>query len=243
MTKCALITGGAKRIGASIATRLHEAGFNITIHYHHSADAAHALADQLNTKRTNSTITAKADLLNEMEQRHIVDFHLAHWQQLDVLVNNASRFYPTPIENATRAQWQELMESNIEAPFFLSQYCVPALQKSAGSIINIADIYAEHPLRNHSIYSISKAAIVMLTKTLATELAPTIRVNAVSPGNILWPSDNIPDDEHQQKILSRIPLQKQGTPSDLAEAVLFLINQPYMTGQTIAVDGGKRLTQ
>lgn len=243
MTKCALITGGAKRIGAAIVTQLHQAGFNITIHYHHSADEAHTLAEELNIRRANSAIPVKADLLNEIEQRHLVDVHLTHWQQLDVLVNNASRFYPTPIPEATRLQWQELMGSNIEAPFFLSQFCVPALQKSNGSIINIADIYAAHPLRHHAIYSITKAAIVMLTKTLATELAPSIRVNAVSPGNILWPTDHIPDQASQQKILSRIPLQKQGAPSDIAEAVLFLINQPYMTGQTIAIDGGKRLTQ
>lgn len=242
MNKCALITGAAKRIGAAIAIKLHDAGFNITLHYYHSCDEATALAKQLNDKRANSAIVIQADLLREEDQRILVNAHIDRWKQLDALINNASRFYPTSIANATRAQWQDLMGSNLEAPFFLSQLCITHLEKTHGVIINIADIYAQKPLRHHSIYSISKAAIVMLTKALATDLAPVIRVNSVAPGNILWPEEDNLSDELKQKILTNIPLQRQGTLTDISEAVLFLVNQPYMTGQTISVDGGKRLS-
>lgn len=241
MSKCALITGAAKRIGAAIAIKLHDAGFNITLHYRHSQNEAIALAQQLNKMRAGSVITLQADLLDDIAQQKLVDSHIAHWGNLDVLVNNASRFYPTPINSATRAQWQDVMGSNVEAPFFLSQKCFPFLKKTHGSIINIVDIYSQKPLTQHPIYSISKAGIAMLTKTLATELAPDIRVNSISPGNILWPSDNIPNEALQQKMLSNIPLRRQGEPNDIAETVLFLINQPYMTGQLVNVDGGKSL--
>lgn len=241
MNKCALITGAANRIGANIAATLHDAGFNITIHYHHSHDEAIALAQQLNNKRANSAITVQADLLDDVAQQALVNSHITHWQQLDVLINNASRFYPTPINSATRTQWQDLMGSNIEAPFFLSQKCISALIKTHGSIINIIDIYSQKPLNKHPIYSISKAAIAMLTKTLATELAPDVRVNGVSPGNILWPADNVLDANEQQKILEKIPLKHQGAPNDISGVVLFLINQAYITGQLINVDGGKGL--
>jgi pteridine reductase len=241
MNKCALITGAAKRIGENIAATLHDAGFNITIHYHHSHDEALALAKQLNNKRPNSAITVAADLGDDVAQQALVTSHMNYWGQLDALINNASRFYPTPVDNATRTQWQDLMGSNIEAPFFLSQKCIAALTKTHGSIINIVDIYSQKPLAQHPIYSISKAAIAMLTKTLATELAPDIRVNGVSPGNILWPADNALDANEQQKMLEKIPLKHQGTPNDISEVVLFLINQPYMTGQLINVDGGKGL--
>ncbi len=238
--KTALITGGAQRIGAQIAQTLHNDGYNIIIHYRHSKQAAKALAEELNTRRDNSASIIQAELsdLNDIQAlgRRI--------EQLDVLVNNASVFYPTPIEKATTDDWNNLMNTNVMAPFFLSQSLVGALNKTSGCIINIVDIHAQRPLKNHAIYNISKAGIAMMTKTLAKELAPSIRVCGVSPGSILWPENEAElTDEQKNKMLDKIALDKQGDVTDIANTVLFLANSPYITGQIINVDGGRTLNQ
>jgi pteridine reductase len=233
-----LITGGAKRIGAQIACTLHKANFNLTLHYNNSQLEADTLAEKLNSQKPNSVITCQANLLNHAERENLIKQHLLKWQRLDVLINNASLFYETPLGHSSNQQWQQLMGTNVEAPYFLSELCIEPLRHSQGSIINIVDIYAKYPLKNHSIYSISKAALANMTKSLALELAPDIRVNGISPGNILWPEQFLNDNIKQQKI-NQIPLQRQGEPADIASTVLFLIEQSYITGQIIRVDGGK----
>lgn len=238
--KTALITGGAQRIGAQIAQTLHNNGYNIIIHYRHSKQAAKALAQKLNTQRDNSASIIQAELSNLDDIKT-----LSHSiEQLDVLVNNASVFYPTPIEEATTDTWNNIMNTNVMAPFFLSQSLVSALNKTSGCIINVVDIHAQRPLKNHAIYNISKAGIAMMTKTLAKELAPNIRVCGVSPGSILWPENEASlTDEQKNKMLNKIALGKQGDATDIANTVLFLANSPYITGQIINVDGGRTLNQ
>lgn len=239
----ALITGGAKRIGAAIARALHQQDYNIVLHYRNSQTEASDLANELNQVRSNSCALAKADLANMAELGHLAQLSLQHWGRLDVLINNASSFYPTPVAEATEQQWDDIMASNLKAPFFLAQMLAPALQKSRGCIINMADIYAEKPLKQHSLYSIAKAANAMLTKTLAQELAPHIRVNGVAPGAILWPEQEALTETAKQTLLQKIPLQATGNPSDIAETIVFLVQHaPYINGQIIAVDGGRNLT-
>lgn len=242
--KVALITGGAKRIGAEIARCLHEHHFNVVIHYRHSRVAAEKLVVELNAKRANSALAAYADFHDLNDIKTLASTAIAKWQRLDALINNASWFYPTPVHNSSEADWNNLMGSNLKAPFFLSQALVPELQKHQGCIINIADIYAEKPLKQHSIYCIAKAGNIMLTKSLAQELAPLIRVNGIAPGAILWPeqSDKLSDDEKQQ-LLKKIPLQQRGQAHDIARTVLFLVKDaPYITGQILTVDGGRSIT-
>lgn len=238
--KTALITGGAQRIGAQIAQTLHNDGYNIIIHYRHSKQAAKALAQKLNTQRDNSASIIQAELSN-LDDIQTLSHSI---EQLDVLVNNASVFYPTPIEEATTDTWNNIMNTNVMAPFFLSQSLVSALNKTSGCIINVVDIHAQRPLKNHAIYNISKAGIAMMTKTLAKELAPNIRVCGVSPGSILWPENEASlTDEQKNKMLNKIALGKQGDATDIANTVLFLANSPYITGQIINVDGGRTLNQ
>ncbi len=238
--KTALITGGAQRIGAQIAQTLHNNGYNIIIHYRHSKQAAKALAQKLNTQRNNSASIIQAELSN-LDDIQTLSRSI---EQLDVLVNNASVFYPTPIEEATTDAWNNIMNTNVMAPFFLSQSLVSALNKTSGCIINVVDIHAQRPLKNHAIYNISKAGIAMMTKTLAKELAPNIRVCGVSPGSILWPENEASlTDEQKNKMLNKIALGKQGDAADIANTVLFLANSPYITGQIINVDGGRTLNQ
>ena len=247
--KVALVTGAAKRIGAEIARQLHKENFNLVIHYHQSEKAARELIEELNESRENSAICISADLNNLTEVVELAAQAQAHWQRIDLLVNNASSFYPTPIGNASEDDWNNLMNSNLKAPFFLAQALAKYLGEQHGCIINIADIYADKPLQKHSIYSIAKAGNVMLTKTLAQELAPLVRVNGIAPGAILWPDDaqKKPEDrlsdDNKEKMLAKIPLQQRGQAQDIARTILFLAQQsPYITGQIITVDGGRSIT-
>jgi pteridine reductase len=238
----ALVTGGAKRLGAAIATLLHHHNHNIVLHYRHSAAEANLLAATFNAQRNNSCIVIQADLMDMGDIKKLAKSAKDHWSRLDTLINNASSFYPTPITDATENQWNDIMASNVKAPYFLAQALASSLKKTRGCIINMADIYADKPLKQHSIYSIAKAANVMLTKTLAQELAPYVRVNGIAPGAILWPDQALPENT-KNNILEKIPLEKIGNASDIANTVLFLVNNaPYINGQIIAVDGGRNLT-
>lgn len=239
----ALVTGGAKRIGAEIAATLHNSGYSVAIHYHHSVTEAEQLAEHFNQVRHNSALTVQASL-NSMTDIQSLSEQVLAWQGgLHLLVNNASGFFPTSLEEANEAQWHNLMDSNVKGPYFLCQALAPALKKSGGSIVSIADIYAKNPLKGYSIYCMAKAANAMMTKALAKELAPEVRVNGIAPGVILWPQENEQmDDDVRQQIINSVPLQRMGTPKDIAAAILFLANSAtYMTGQIIAVDGGSRL--
>tara|TARA_R110002095_G_scaffold97794_2_gene85841 strand:- start:131 stop:865 length:735 start_codon:yes stop_codon:yes gene_type:complete len=238
--KIALITGGARRIGAAIAKNLHEAGYGVIIHYQQSEQEAEALADLLNASRIHSAWTVKADLQSILQIEQMMADVIAKVGRLDVLINNASSFYQTPIGGVQEKQWDDLMGSNLKAPFFVSQAAFPSLKKHQGCIVNIVDIYAQRALSNYPVYSSAKAGLYALTQSLAKELAPGVRVNGVSPGVILWP-ENLPA-ESQLQIIEKIPLQRKGSPADIAETVLFLSEKGrYITGQVIAVDGGKGL--
>ncbi len=239
--KVALITGAAKRLGAEIARTLHRSGDNIVLHYRDSKDKAQRLCADLNQIRPDSALTIQADLLETSALSALIRKSAQHWQRLDILVNNASAFYPTPIGKVDENDWDALLGVNLKAPFFLSQSAAHWLQREQGCIINIDDIHALRPLKDHPVYSISKAGLRALTLSLAKELGPLIRVNAVSPGAILWPEDELTDHKKQQ-ILSRITLQRTGHPLDIAKAVRFLVHDAdYTTGQILAVDGGRTL--
>ncbi|MCF6218113.1 MAG: pteridine reductase [Gammaproteobacteria bacterium] len=239
--KVAIITGAAHRIGASITKNLHQSGMNVVLHYRHSHEEAQCLCHDLNAMRPHSAITLQADLHHAESWQPLIEKSQQQWGRLDLLVNNASSFYPTKVANVTEAIWDELVSSNLKTPFFLSQAAAPHLKKHQGSIVNIVDIHAERPLKNHPVYSIAKAGLVMMTKSLACELGPEIRVNGVAPGAILWPDHNM-DDETRQRIISRTFLQRQGEANNIAEAVLFLArNAPYTTGHILTVDGGRSL--
>lgn len=240
--KTALITGGAQRIGAAIARCLHDAGMNVAVHFRSSAAAAQALQQALNAKRSDSVILVQADLLNTTAFDSLIKAVISHWGRLDVLVNNASSFYPTPIDTATEAEWDELINTNLKAPFFLAQAAASELRAVQGSIINIVDVHAQHPLVKHPIYCAAKAGLAMLTQALARDLAPQVRVNGVAPGAILWPETGI-SEATQNYVLGRIALKRLGDPDDIARTVLFLARDGgYITGQVIAVDGGRTLS-
>jgi pteridine reductase len=240
--KTALITGGVRRIGAVIARSLHEAGMNLALHYRSSAIEAEALADELNQRRPDSVLLLQGDLLDTPGLPTLVERAVARWNRLDLLVNNASSFYPTPIGKTTAAQWDEILGSNLKAPFFLSQAAAPHLQAAHGNIINLVDIHAERPMGKHTLYCAAKAGLVMLTKSLARELGPAVRVNGIAPGAILWPEGGV-SETLQSHILSRIALRRLGEPEDIARTLLFLVRDGhYITGQIIAVDGGRSLT-
>ena len=239
--KVVLVTGAARRIGAAIVTRLHENGARVAIHYRGSADAADALAQRLNTVRPQSAATFQADLLDTECLAPLVDDVVAWGGRLDGLVNNASTFYPTPVGTITEDHWTDLMGSNLKAPLFLSQAAVPHLRRYQGAIFNLVDIHAQRPLRNHPVYGPAKAGLAMLTRALAKDLAPDIRVNGVSPGAILWPEEGM-SDSAQQTILRQVPLERPGDPADIAGCVLYLLRDAtYVTGQIIAVDGGRSI--
>ncbi len=239
--KVILVTGAARRIGAAIVTRLHENGARVAIHYRGSADEAEALAKRLNTVRPQSAATFPADLLDTEHLAPLVDDVVAWGGRLDGLVNNASTFYPTPVGTITEDHWADLMGSNLKAPLFLSQAAAPHLQRHKGAIINLVDIHAQRPLRNHPVYGPAKAGLAMLTRALAKDLAPSIRVNGVSPGAILWPEEGM-SDSAQQTILRQVPLERPGNPADIAGCVLYLLRDAtYVTGQIIAVDGGRSI--
>lgn len=237
----ALVTGAAKRIGASIAAKLHAAGANVAIHYFNSAEPAQALAATLNRTRPDSSLAIGADLRDRAVLETLVDTVTAHAGRLDVLVNNASSFYPTPLASVTETQWQDLIDSNLKAPLFLSQAALPHLKTANGVIVNIVDVHSQRPLRDHPVYGAAKAGLAMLTRSLAKDLGPDIRVNGVSPGAILWPESGL-EENVRNSIVRQIPLRRPGEPDDIAAAVLFLVRDaPYVTGQIIAVDGGRSI--
>ena len=241
----ALITGAAQRLGAATAQALHARGYRVLIHYRHSADKARALAGSLNVIRPESAHPLQADLEASDQVIALAKAASRHWQRLDLLVNNASLFYPAPTETATLDDWDSIMNTNVRAPFFLVQQCLPALKAAHGNVVNLIDIYAERPLPGHPLYCASKAALAMLTRALARDLAPDVRVNGVSPGAILWPDNGETiDSDYQQRILSQTPLGCTGQPSDIANTVTWLACEaPFVTGQIIAVDGGRTLNQ
>ncbi|MCK9608385.1 MAG: pteridine reductase [Methylomonas sp.] len=239
--KIALITGSAKRIGAACARLLHAHGYNIVLHYHTSTQPAHRLAEELNDLRAESAYLVSADLLKLDQVRALAEQALRAWGDLDVLVNNASLFYGGQLRDVVERDWDNLLGSNLKAPFFLSQALAPSLLKRQGCIINIADIHAEKGLLGFPVYSIAKAGLVVMTKCLAKELAPDVRVNAVAPGAILWP-DQSNSDAQKIEILQKVALQRCGEVEDIARAVRYLSDDaPYMTGQVLTVDGGRTL--
>jgi pteridine reductase len=240
--KVVLITGGAKRVGAAIARLLHARGASVMLHYRSSERDANALRAELNAQRDNSAALVQADLLDVAGLSEIVKNTLNRFDRLDALVNNASAFFPTPVGEMTPANWENLIGANLRAPLFLSQAAAPHLKKCGGAIINITDIHAERPLKNYVIYSIAKAGLAGLTRSLARELAPEVRVNGIAPGAVVWPEDGSWDEVTRQRIVSHTLLKRTGDPEDVARAVYYLIAEaPYVTGQIIAVDGGRSI--
>ena len=240
-SKVALVTGAARRIGAEIVRTLHHAGMNIILHYNASEEEATQLCEQLNHKRAQSAVAVRADLQEAESERVLIQQAVKVWGRLDVLVNNASRFYHTSFGKVTEYAWNDLMNSNLKAPFFLAQAAASFLAAEQGCIVNIADV--ERPIREYSVYSISKSGLVMMTKVLAKELGPLVRVNAVAPGAILWPEGkNTLLEDEKQKIIDHTCLLRPGEPEDIAKAVLFLVRDAnYVTGHVLTVDGGRML--
>ncbi|MCU0761256.1 MAG: pteridine reductase [Steroidobacteraceae bacterium] len=235
-----LVTGGAQRVGAEIVRTLHAAGARVAIHYNRSAAQAEALAAHLNAARAASALTLCADLLEVARLHELVESTTRAFGRLDVLVNNASTFYPTPLGEITEAHWNDLLGSNLKAPLFLSQAAASALRLSRGLILNIVDIHGMRPLRRYPVYGIAKAGLIMLTKSLARELGPHVRVNAIAPGPVMWPADGAADTELQKKIVERTLLKRTGSAQDIARTALFFAaDAPYVTGQVLAVDGGR----
>ncbi|MEK7991427.1 MAG: pteridine reductase, partial [Thiotrichaceae bacterium] len=242
--KVALITGGVKRVGAAIARQLHAEGMKLALHYRHSEQEAHDIQAELNKQRPDSVILLQADLSRVAKLNSMVHQVIESYGQLDVLINNASSFYATPIGKIEERDWDDLMASNLKAPLFLSQAAAPHLIKTEGCIVNLADIHADRPLKKHAVYCCAKAGLVMLTKSLGRDLGPQVRVNAVAPGAILWPEIDSMDEVTKQRIISQIALKRHGSPEDIAKTVLFLIRDAaYITGQVIPVDGGRTLGQ
>lgn len=241
--KVVLISGGAKRVGAAICRRLHRAGARLMLHYRASAGEARLLQAELNHTRENSVALIQADLLDVAKLPSLVEQTLQTFGRLDGLVNNASSFFPTAVGDITPDDWHDLMGTNVMAPLFLAQAAAPALRKAQGAIVNLADIHADRPLKGYVVYSIAKAAVVGMTRSLARELAPDVRVNAVAPGPVLWPEDGSFDELSRQRIISNTPLKREGSPEDIAGAVHFLLAEaPYVTGVTLDVDGGRGIT-
>lgn len=240
--KVALITGSAKRLGAQIARALHNAGMNIVVHYRNSGEAAQKLKAQLEQSRPNSVALIQADLLQIDQFDDLLIKVIANWGRLDVLVNNASVFYPTKVGEIDLKDWEVLLGANLKAPLFLAQAANKYLQKTGGNIINIADIHGDRPLKEHTVYSVAKAGLIMLTKSLARELGSKVRVNAVAPGAILWPESDMAEDIKQDIVLATA-LKRSGEPNDIAQAVLYLAQDAvYTTGQVLVVDGGRTLS-
>lgn len=241
--KVVLVTGGAKRVGAAICRRLHMAGANIVIHYRSSLYEALALRAELNELRADSAQCVQADLLDIAASQAMVVEAVAHFGKLDALVNNASSFYATPLAQLDETQWQDLVGTNLKAPLFLAQAAAAELRRQHGAIVNIADIHAERPMQGHLLYSAAKAGLVALTKGLAQEMAPQVRVNGVAPGVISWPEgEEWQSEERRRKIVAHTLLKREGEPEDIARTVQFLIGDaPYITGQIISVDGGRSI--
>ena len=238
----ALVTGAARRIGAAIARRLHRDGYDVVLHYRHSASEALALAAALEAARPGSTLAVRADLAEFDRQPELVARTIGRFGRLDALVNNASAFFPTPFGETTPEQWNALFDVNLRAPFFLSQSAAPHLAGTGGAIVNLADIHGEAPLAGHAAYGMGQAALLYMTRALALELAPRVRVNAVAPGAILWPEDGKPRAE-KEALLARTPLGRTGTVDEVAEAVRWLLRDAsYTTGEVLRIDGGRSLT-
>jgi pteridine reductase len=238
----ALITGASRRIGAQIARRLHASDYRLALHYRHSRAEAEGLAAEFNRARPDSARVFAADLLDTPGLSVLTRQAYDAWGRLDALINNASSFYPTPVGQIDEAAWEDLLGSNLKAPLFLSQAAAPWLAASGGSIVNITDIHVSRPLPGYAVYGAAKAGLVALTRTLARELAPKVRVNAVAPGTILWPEqDNLQSEEERDAMIRATPLQRIGTPADIAGAVHFLLSEEagFITGQVLAVDGGR----
>ena len=240
--KTALVTGGVRRIGAAIARTLHEAGMDLALHYRSSADAAAVLRDELEARRPGSVTLIRADLLDTAQLPMLVERVIEARGRLDLLVNNASSFYPTPVGSVTEVQWDDLLGSNLKAPFFLCQAAAAELRQRRGCIVNLVDIHAQRPMSGHAVYCIAKAGLAMLTRSLAWDLGPEIRVNGLAPGAILWPEKDTTVG-HRDDILSRTALKVEGQPDDIARGVLFLARDAgYVTGQILAIDGGRSLS-
>ena len=239
--KVALVTGGARRVGAAIARQLHGAGASVLLHYRESEADAAKLEAELNAARARSASKVKAELLAPVAPRALLSAALDSFGRLDVLVNNASTFFPVAVGAMESTHWEELIGSNLRAPLFIAQQAAPELAKREGAIVNVIDIHADRPLKGYAVYSIAKAGLAALTRSLALELAPRVRVNGVSPGAIAWPDDGQFDPAERGRILATTPLGRVGSPEDIAQAVHFLATAPYVTGQIIAVDGGRSI--
>jgi len=237
--KTVLVTGAARRIGAAVARRLHAAGANVVLHYRGAEGEAAALETELNGARAASASKVKADLLAPIAPRMLVSATLERFGRLDLLVNNASTFYPTAVGAIEAGHWEELIGSNLRAPLFLAQEAAPELVRRGGAIVNITDIHAERPLKGYLVYSVAKAGLSALTRALALELAPAVRVNAVAPGAIAWPDDGQFGPPERERIVATTPLSRLGSPEEIARSVHFLATAPFITGQILAVDGGR----
>lgn len=236
----ALITGAGVRLGAATASLLHSSGYNVVIHCNRSRQSAESLAQTLNTARPNSAAVLQADLVDDEQVLELGRQAIANWQRLDVLINNASAFYPTPLDSITADDWHMLFASNARAPLFLASAVARELKQQRGCVINISDLYARRGLSNHSIYTMAKAALESMTRSLARELAPDVRVNAIAPGAILWPTDENLAEDKKEAIIDKSALKRMGDPADIAHAVLFLARDAsYVTGQVLHVDGGR----
>ena len=239
--KVALVTGGARRVGAAIARQLHGAGASVLLHYRDSEADAARLEAELNAARPKSAAKVKAELLAPVAPRALVSAALDSFGRLDILVNNASSFFPVAVGAMESSHWEELIGSNLRAPLFIAQQAAGELAKNEGCIVNIVDIHAERPLKGYALYSIAKAGLAAMTRALALELAPRVRVNGVAPGAIAWPEDGQFPDEERARIIATTPLARTGSADDVARAVLFLAAAPYVTGQIVAVDGGRSI--
>ena len=237
--RCALVTGGARRLGAAIARRLHSGGANVLVHYRDSEADATALVAELNAVRAKSAAKVKAELLAPIAPRALVAAANDAFGRLDILVNNASSFFPVPMGQIESSHWEELIGSNLRAPLFICQQAAPDLAQHEGCIVNIVDIHAERPLKGYPVYSIAKAGLAAMTRALAIELAPRVRVNGVAPGAIAWPEDGQFEPSERERIVATTPLARIGGAADVAQAVHFLAIADYVTGQIIAVDGGR----
>lgn len=242
--KVVLITGGARRVGAAITRAMHAQGANLMVHYNTSVEDARALQTELNHVRANSVAIMQADLLQTAQLPALIEATLQQFGRIDVLINNASSYYPTALGNINEQQWEELTGSNLKAPLFLSQAAAEALQASQGCIVNITDMHIERPKKHYIVYSAAKAGLVSLTKSLAQEMAPSVRVNAVAPGPVLWPDDHQEfDAAYRQQVVNQTLLKRTGEPTDIAKAVKFLVfDAPFITGHVLAVDGGRHLS-
>ncbi len=241
--KTVLVTGGARRVGAAIVRHLHAAGANVAIHCRDSLSEAMALRAELNGKRADSACVVQADLLDVPALPRVIEETLKQFGHLDAIVNNASSFYPTPLDKMSEQQWNDLLGTNMKAPLFLAQAAMSELRRRHGCIVNIVDIHADFPMQGHLLYSVAKSGLAALTRALAQELAPQIRVNGISPGVNLWPENEAwHDEEQRRRIIAHTLLKREGKPEDIASAVKFLIaDAPYITGQVIAVDGGRSI--